>query len=144
MAPRRNPPRERHLPTKLQDYVAYNVMYPLSRCLTYQRLSPTYTAFLTTIFDVHEQKTFHEAQSQAICKQVMEELAALVENNTWSIVPLPNGKHVVGSRWIYKTKFNSDGSINCYKARLVAQGFTQKYGVDYKETFALVAKNDYC
>lgn len=59
-------------------------MYPLSRCLTYQRLSPSYTAFLTTIFDVHQQKTFHEAQSQAIWKQAMEEeLAALVENNTW-------------------------------------------------------------
>lgn len=49
-----------------------------------------------------------------------EELAALVEKNTWSIIPLPKGKHVVGSRWIYKIKFNSDGSINRYKARLVA------------------------
>lgn len=69
-----------------------------------------------------------------------EELAALVEKNTWSIIPLPKGKHVVGSRWIYKIKFNSDGSINRYKARLVAQGFTQQFGVDYKETFAPVAK----
>jgi len=69
-----------------------------------------------------------------------EELTALEENKTWGIVPLPHGKHVVGSRWIFKTKFNSDGSIDRHKARLVTQGFTQKFGIDYKETFALVAK----
>ncbi|CAL2228318.1 unnamed protein product [Prunus armeniaca] len=52
-----------------------------------------------------------------------------------------SGKKVVGSRSIYKTKFNSDGSIERHKARLVARGgFTQTFGVDYKETFALVAK----
>nr|GFC95970.1 putative RNA-directed DNA polymerase [Tanacetum cinerariifolium] len=62
------------------------------------------------------------------------------ENKTWSIVSLPKGKHAVGSRWVFKTKFSSDGSVDRYKARLVAQGCTQQYGVDYKETFASVAK----
>jgi len=69
-----------------------------------------------------------------------EELTALEKNKTWSITPLPHGKHAVGSRWIFKTKFNSDGSINRHKARLAAQGFTQKFGIDYKETFAPIAK----
>ena len=69
-----------------------------------------------------------------------EELKALDENKTWSVVQLPKGKKVVGSRWIYKTKFNSDGSIERHKARLVARSFTQTFGVDYKETFAPVAK----
>jgi hypothetical protein len=55
---------------------------------------------------------------------VAEELTALEENKTWNIVPLPHGKHVVGSRWIFKTKFNSDGSIDRHKAHLVTQGFT--------------------
>lgn len=47
---------------------------------------------------------------------------------------------MVGARWIYKTKFHSDGSIERHKSRLVARGFTQTFGVDYKETFAPVAK----
>lgn len=69
-----------------------------------------------------------------------EELQALTENKTWSVVKIPEGKKAVGSRWVYKVKFNSDGTIERYKARLVARGFTQTYGVDYKETFAPVAK----
>ncbi|XP_068323337.1 uncharacterized mitochondrial protein AtMg00810-like [Pyrus communis] len=68
------------------------------------------------------------------------ELKALNENKTWSVVQLPKGKKVVGSRWVYKIKFNSDGSIERHKARLVARGFTQTFGVDYKKTFAPVAK----
>ncbi|CAN6695276.1 unnamed protein product [Malus baccata var. baccata] len=69
-----------------------------------------------------------------------KELQALHENNTWTIVKLPKGKKVVGSRWVYKTKFHSDGTIERNKARLVTRGFTQTYGVDYKKTFAPVAK----
>ncbi|KAB2605310.1 hypothetical protein D8674_005027 [Pyrus ussuriensis x Pyrus communis] len=55
-------------------------------------------------------------------------------------INLPKGKKAVGSRWIYKIKFNSNGTIERHKARLVARGFTQTYGIDYKETFAPVAK----
>ena len=69
-----------------------------------------------------------------------EKPIALANNNTWSIIPLPTGKHVVGYLWIFKTKFNSKGTIERHKARLVAQGFSQKFEIDYKETFALVAK----
>jgi hypothetical protein len=48
------------------------------------------------------------------------ELQALDQNKTWSAVKLPKDKYVVGSRWVYKIKFNSDGSIDRYKAHLVA------------------------
>ena len=68
-----------------------------------------------------------------------EELYALSKNHTWDLVTLPSGKFVVGCKWIYKVKTHSDGSIECYKAHLVAKGFTQKYGIDYEETFAPVA-----
>jgi hypothetical protein len=57
-----------------------------------------------------------------------------------SCKPLIKITHVVESRWVYKIKFNSDGFIDRYKARLVAQGYTQTFGIDYKETFASVAK----
>ena len=52
----------------------------------------------------------------------------------------PEGKIPVGCKWVFTVKYNSDGSIERYKARLVAQGFTQTYGVDYQETFAPIAK----
>jgi hypothetical protein len=69
-----------------------------------------------------------------------EELMALHEMETWKLVTLPDGANVVSSKWVYKVKTNSDGSIARYKARLVARGFTQIAGVDYEETFAPTAK----
>ncbi|CAM8889824.1 unnamed protein product [Rhodiola kirilowii] len=68
------------------------------------------------------------------------EINAMQKNNTWIITDLPSGKHVVGSKWIYRFKRKSDGSIERYKARLVARGFTQLEGLDYHETFAPVVK----
>ncbi|KAL0303319.1 UNVERIFIED_CONTAM: Retrovirus-related Pol polyprotein from transposon RE2 [Sesamum radiatum] len=58
-------------------------------------------------------------------KAMVEELKALETNNTWEVTSLPAGKKAVGSRWVYKLKLNSDGSVNRYKASLVAKGYNQ-------------------
>lgn len=72
-----------------------------------------------------------------------EEHEDFTNHKTWSIVKLPKGKKILDSKWIYKFKFHFDGSIERHKARLVAQEFTQTYAVDYKETFASIAQNEY-
>ncbi|KAL6210144.1 hypothetical protein ACLB2K_021081 [Fragaria x ananassa] len=68
------------------------------------------------------------------------EMDALEKNCTWELVPLPPRKKLVGCWWVCTVKHNSDGWLERYKARLVAKGYTQKYRVDYDETFAPVAK----
>ncbi|GJR40189.1 cysteine-rich receptor-like protein kinase 8 [Tanacetum coccineum] len=69
-----------------------------------------------------------------------KEIQALEQNKTWIFTTLPPGKSAIGSKWVFKIKFNANESIERFKARLVAQGCTQKEGIDFKETFALVAK----
>ncbi|KAK9911087.1 hypothetical protein M0R45_035010 [Rubus argutus] len=139
--PRRNPTRERGPPLKLKDYVTYTARYPMTAFISYKKFSSAHSAFLSAIDNNHEPQSFEEANNHDEWKQAMvDELCALDENKTWSVVRLPKGKKAVGSRWIYKTKFHSDGTVERHKARLVARGFTQTYGVDYKETFAPVAR----
>jgi hypothetical protein len=69
-----------------------------------------------------------------------EEFAALIANNTWDLVPRLIGSNIVTNKWIFKHKFNSDGSLEWYKAHWVLRGFNQRHGVDYDETFSLVVK----
>jgi histone deacetylase 1/2 len=57
-----------------------------------------------------------------------------------TIVPRPAGTNIVSCKWIFKIKQHSDGSLDKYKARLVARGFTQQYGIDYSDTFSPVVK----
>jgi hypothetical protein len=71
---------------------------------------------------------------------MVEEYDSIVKNSVWDIVPRPIDKSVVGSRWIYKVKKDADGSVEKYKARFVAWGFSQIEGIDYGETFAPVAR----
>lgn len=71
---------------------------------------------------------------------IQAELESLVANGTWCVVERPASANVVDLKWVLHVKKNAAGEIDKYKARLVARGFTQVYGVDYYETFAPVAK----
>nr|KYP50346.1 Retrovirus-related Pol polyprotein from transposon TNT 1-94 [Cajanus cajan] len=69
-----------------------------------------------------------------------EELEALHKNQTWQLVPRTSNMHVIGSKWVFKSKLKPDGSLDRLKARVVAKGYHQVDGVDYIETFSPVIK----
>ncbi|GJT31280.1 retrovirus-related pol polyprotein from transposon TNT 1-94 [Tanacetum coccineum] len=71
---------------------------------------------------------------------MQKELVALEANNTWEITLLPPFKTPIGYKWVFRIKYNANGTVERYKARLVAKGFNQNEGIDYTETFAPVAK----
>jgi hypothetical protein len=96
---------------------------------------------LHALATLHELHSICEASTNPLWQTAMkEELDDLHKNNTWDMVDLPPGKSVVRCKWVYKIKTCSDGTVDRYKARLMARGFTQEYGVDYEESFAPVAR----
>ncbi|GJZ65828.1 retrovirus-related pol polyprotein from transposon TNT 1-94 [Tanacetum coccineum] len=67
-------------------------------------------------------------------------ISTLESNHTWVLTTLPPNKHPIGSKWVFRIKYNANGSVDKYKARLVGKGYTQQEGIDYTKTFAPVAK----
>ena len=69
-----------------------------------------------------------------------DEIDSLYDNDTWSVVTLPEGKSVIGGKWVYNLKLVKSNNITKYKARYVARGFSQVSGIDYYDTFAPTAR----
>jgi hypothetical protein len=97
-------------------------------------------ALMTQLIDA-EPSTDEQAAQHGVWQEVtMEEYASIMKNDVWEVVPRPKGKKVVGSKWIYKVKHAANGSVDKYKARFVAKGFSWRERVDYEEIFAPVAR----
>jgi hypothetical protein len=69
-----------------------------------------------------------------------EEMASIIDNDTWELATLPAGHKAIGLKWVYKVKRDAAGIIVKHKARLVAKGYAQQQGVDFEEVFAPVAR----
>ncbi|GJY29816.1 retrotransposon protein, putative, ty1-copia subclass [Tanacetum coccineum] len=82
---------------------------------------------------------FIDSESNEWIDAMNAEIQSMIDNMVWVLVDLPPGYKTVRSKWIFKKKTNMDGIVHTYKASLVAKGYTQLYGVDYEETFSLVA-----
>jgi hypothetical protein len=88
-----------------------------------------------------EPSSLHDALHDSRWKNGMDsEFEALQRNDTWRLVPPKKGVNIIYCKWVYKVKRKSDGTVNWYKARLVAKCFKQRYRVDYEDTFSLVIK----
>ena len=132
---------ELDIPIALRKGVRTCTHHPIEKYVSYGKLSQGYRTFVASLDSTQIPRNIHEAlQHPEWTAAVTEEIQALVKNHTWELTTLPEGKKMVGCKWIFSIKYNADGSINRYKARLVAKGYTQSYGVDYEETFAPVAK----
>ncbi|KAI5321488.1 hypothetical protein L3X38_030559 [Prunus dulcis] len=143
-------------PSYLRDYEAHHTAlltpgvassstsgtrYPLHQYVSYSGLSPAYRNYVCNISRLVEPSSYeHACHDPQWVAAMNSELQALEDSHTWSLVPLPPGHRPIGSKWIFRIKYHYDGSIDRYKARLVAQGFNQREGIDFTDTFAPVAK----
>lgn len=94
-------------------------------------------AFLS---EVPIKNAVYGAESEDWYKAMALEMKSIIKNNTWETVSRPDNVETIGSRFVLRNKFNSDGSIQKKKARIVAQGFVQKPGIHFNETFAPVSR----
>ncbi|GJQ93956.1 putative RNA-directed DNA polymerase [Tanacetum coccineum] len=134
--------RKTSLPIKYQDYMLDKKhKYGINTVINYSNLSIDNYVFATSINKIHEPTTYQEAVKDSRWIEAMnQEIEALNRNNTWEITDLPKGRKAIGSKWVWKVKYKSNGDIERFKARVGAKGFNQKEGIDYEETFSHVVK----
>ncbi|GJY04543.1 RNA-directed DNA polymerase, eukaryota, reverse transcriptase zinc-binding domain protein [Tanacetum coccineum] len=103
------------------------------------KANPKYNLHVTTSSPIPK-SSFHALRDPNWKQAMCDEYEALIDNNTWVLVPRPPNVNIVRSMWLYKHKYNADGSLNRYKARLVANGRSQQQGIDCDEIFSPVVK----
>ncbi|RDX58804.1 Copia protein, partial [Mucuna pruriens] len=92
---------------------------------------------------MYESVNFEEVtMEEKLLATMQEELSMIERNQTWEVVPRPHVRNFIRLKWMFRTKFNLNGSINKHKARLVVKDNSQIFGIDYSDTFAPVARHD--
>lgn len=122
----KRPQRIRRPPAHLSGYVCNveksSMPFPLAHYISWNNLSPSHRSFPTKVIDNDEPRTYSQAvKSHVWCDAMSVEIRALTSNNTWSLCSLPSRKTPIGCKWVYKIKYRSGGSIDRYKARIVAK-----------------------
>ncbi|XP_047309919.1 uncharacterized mitochondrial protein AtMg00820-like [Impatiens glandulifera] len=92
------------------------------------------------LFSCEPQSFQKSSQKEYWQKEMKDEVSTIEKNSTWELVDLPDGKKIIGLKWVYKVKYSEDGLIQKHKARLVAKGYSQQPGIDFSETYAHVAR----
>nr|GEW13601.1 putative reverse transcriptase, RNA-dependent DNA polymerase [Tanacetum cinerariifolium] len=137
------PPRENQgVPPKRYstEKMSRGSRYPIAN-IAKGNLSAKAKAFALSMYSDEIPANIEQALKSKHWKDVMEEeIKALIKNNTWEKCVLPPGKKTVGCRWVFTIKYKPDGTIERYKAILVAKGYIQTYGIDYSKTFSPVGK----
>ena len=86
-------------------------------------------------------KNFKEGENdESWILAMQEELGQFERNKVWTLVPRPTNHPIIGTKWVFRNKMDELGNVIRNKARLVAQGYDQEEGIDFNETFALVAR----
>ena len=128
--------------TKEQRRPSRKLREAMANCFENEEMEDKFDEFDINTVDLTDPQTYAAAMKTTNAAQwqmaVDTELEALRENRTWIAVPRPTGVKPLHSKWVFKTKINADGSIERYKARLVACGNEQEKGVNYENTFAPV------
>jgi hypothetical protein len=136
---------ERRKPKWLQDTLreAQGSVGNLRQAVRESKPPERFCSYIAMVSSIRESEpsTFEEASSRQVWRDsMMEEYNSIMKKDVWEVVPRPEGKSVVTSRWLYNLKHAVDGIIEKYKARFVARWFSQVEGFDYDETFAPFAR----
>ena len=136
-------------PTKLADYVTTLLHqpypsptpYPIGNYISSARFSNGYQTYLLAITSTREPLSYKEAAEDELWRDsVADEIFALEDRDTWTVVDLPPDKKALNCMWVFRLKFNAYGTIRRRNSCLVVCGNNQTEGIDYTETFAPVAK----
>jgi hypothetical protein len=113
---------------------------PLTGVKTRRKATSNFCMFVNFVSKMEPSRVEEALSDPSWVSAMQEELTQFERNKVWKLVPRPNGKTVIGTKWVYRNKMDERGVVTRNKARLVAQGYRQEEGIDYDETFAPVAR----